>query len=304
MSDGPLAALDVIEKVTGERRVNVLGFCIGGILVTAMLAWLAARDEDDRIASATTLATLVDFTDVGEIGVFIDREQLESLRQHVARLGYLESYHLQDMFAKLRENDLIWSFHQSNYLMGEKPRAFDLLFWNADSTHLPAAMLTWYLEKIYLENGLRRPGFLEMNGTPIDISKIRTPCFVFASKEDHIAPWPSVYPATQLFGGNTTFVLGASGHIAGVINPPAAQPKYGYWAGEEYPPEPEAWLQRAQFTKGSWWPVWGEWLEALDSDDLVDARTPGGGVLPPLEDAPGSYVLGPSRPPVEAAAAE
>jgi polyhydroxyalkanoate synthase len=288
---GPLAALNAIEAATGEKKINILGFCIGGILVTATLAWLAAR-KDDRIASATTLATMVDFTDVGEIGVFIDNDRLVALREHMKDTGYLENHHLQDMFSMIRENDLIWSFHVMNYLMGKKPPAFDLLFWNADSTRLPAAMLLWYLEKIYIENGLRKPGHLSLDGTPIDISRIRTPCFVLATKEDHIAPWTSVYPTARLLGGEVRFVLGGSGHIAGVINPPADRPKYGYWTRDDYPEATEEWLAGATYTEGSWWPYWAEWLEAKDRAKRVPARHPGVRDLAVIENAPGSYVLG------------
>lgn len=207
---GPLAALDAMETATGQREFDTLGFCIGGILVTATLAYMAAK-KDKRIKTATTLATMVDFTDVGEIGVFIDRDRLEVLRNHMADKGYLENHHLQDMFSMIRENDLIWSFHVMNYLMGRKPPAFDLLFWNGDSTRLPAEMLLWYLEKIYIENGLRKPGHLTMDGVPIDIGKIDIPFYVLATKEDHIAPWRSIYPTTGLLGGPTTFVLGGPG---------------------------------------------------------------------------------------------
>ena len=232
MKLGPLAALDAMEKDSGEKKFDILGFCIGGILVTATVALLAAR-KDKRIATATTFATMVDFTDVGEIGVFIDRDRLKVLRTHMKEKGYLENHHLQDMFSMIRENDLVWSFHVMNYLMGRKPPAFDLLFWNGDSTRLPAAMLLWYLEKIYIENGLRKPGHLTLDGTPIDLRKIEVPFFVLATREDHIAPWTSVYPTAHLLGGEVKFVLGGSGHIAGVINPPVARPKYGYWLRDD-----------------------------------------------------------------------
>ncbi len=288
---GPLAALDAIRDATGEETVNILGFCIGGILVTATLAVLAARGQADRIGAATTLATMVDFTDVGEIGVFIDDDRLKALRAHMKDIGFLENHHLQDMFAMIRENDLVWSFHVMNYLMGRKPPAFDLLYWNSDSTRLPAAMLLWYLEKIYIANGLRQPGYLDLDGTPIDLGQIKTPMFVLATKEDHIAPWTSVFPTTGLVGGEIRFVLGGSGHIAGVINPPAERPKYGYWTGEGYEAGPEAWLSQAKFTEGSWWPAWAEWLEAKDTAEQVKARVPGRGKLKVIEDAPGSYVL-------------
>ncbi len=298
MTHGPLAALTAIEQLTGEPQVDILGFCIGGILVTATLAYLAAKGEADRIGSATTLATMVDFTDVGEIGVFIDRERLEALRKHMADIGYLENHHLQDMFSMIRENDLVWSFHVMNYLMGRRPPAFDLLYWNSDSTRLPAAMLLWYLEKIYIENGLRKPGHLTMDGVPIDISKIRTPCFVLATKEDHIAPWTSVYPTTHLLGGDVKFVLGGSGHIAGVINPPAERAKYGYWTRDDYPADPQDWLAGASFTGGSWWPCWAEWLESKSDAEQVPARVPGAKVgrrkAPTIiEPAPGSFVVAP-----------
>ena len=290
MKEGPLAAIDAIEQATGESRINILGFCIGGILVTATLAWLAAKGED-RIATATTLATMVDFKDVGEAGVFVDREQLERIRGHVSKTGALEGHHLKDMFSMLRENDLIWSFHVMNYLMGRRPPPFDLLYWNADSTRLPARMLTWYLEKIYIENALREPGGLTLDGTPLDIGKIAVPAFVLATKEDHIAPWRSVYPAARLFGGEVTFVLGGSGHIAGVINPPADKPKYGYWTGTPYPDDPEAWLKGAEHAEGSWWPFWASWLEKRDRAKQVPARVPGEGGLEVLCDAPGTYVM-------------
>ncbi|WP_413874490.1 PHA/PHB synthase family protein [Albidovulum sp.] len=286
---GPLAALDAMEAATGEKKVDILGFCIGGILVTATAALLAAR-KDKRIATATTFATMVDFTDVGEIGVFIDRDRLKVLRQHMKEKGYLENHHLQDMFSMIRENDLVWSFHVMNYLMGRKPPAFDLLFWNADSTRLPAAMLLWYLEKIYIENGLRNPGHLTLDGTPIDLGRIEVPFFVLATKEDHIAPWTSVYPTAHLLGGEVKFVLGGSGHIAGVMNPPAGRPKYGYWLHDGYPERPADWLAGAEHHAGSWWPEWVAWLDAHSSGKTVPARVPGAGGLKPIEDAPGSYV--------------
>ena len=286
---GPLAALDVMETATGQKEFDALGFCIGGILVTATLAYMAAK-KDKRIKTATTLATMVDFTDVGEIGVFIDRERLEVLRNHMAEKGYLENHHLQDMFSMIRENDLIWSFHVMNYLMGRKPPAFDLLYWNSDSTRLPAAMLLWYLEKIYIENGLRKPGHLTMDGVPIDISKIDIPFYVLATKEDHIAPWRSIYPTTGLLGGKTTFVLGGSGHIAGVINPPGKRQKYGYWTNDSYPADPNGWLASAEKHAGSWWPHWANWIEGHSAAKKVPAYDPDKGGLTPIEPAPGSYV--------------
>lgn len=289
MTLGPLAALDAIRDITGEEKANILGFCIGGILVTATLAYLAGIG-DDRVNSATTLATMVDFKDVGEIGVFIDENRLEVLRAHMEEKGYLEAYHLQDMFSMLRENDLIWSFFEANYLRGRKPRAFDLLYWNSDSTRLPAAMLLWYLKEIYLENRLRQPGGLEMNGIKIDLSKIETPVFVLATSEDHIAPWTSIYPATQILGGEVEFVLGGSGHIAGVINPPAERAKYGFRKSDGYPPEPAGFLKAANETPGSWWPYWAGWLEVKDGKTVAPRKPAKRGRYKSIEPAPGSYV--------------
>lgn len=289
MTDGPLAALDVIRDITGEEKANILGFCIGGILVTAMLAYLAGIG-DDRVASATTLATMVDFENVGEIGVFVDDDRLESMRHHMAEKGYLDAHHLQDMFSMLREKDLIWSFVESNYLRGKKPRAFDLLSWNSDSTRLPSAMLLWYLEKVYLQNGLRTPGALELKGVSIDITKIKTPCFILATQLDHIAPWRSVYPATDFLGGEVEFVLGGSGHIAGVINPPAERAKYGYLTSTTYPASPDEFEAQADQHEGSWWPHWAGWLEARETRKVPARKPANKGKFKAIEAAPGSYV--------------
>lgn len=289
MTLGPLAALDAMRDITRQEKANILGFCIGGILVTATLAYLAGIG-DDRINAATTLATMVDFTDVGEIGVFIDENRLEVLRGHMEEKGYLDAYHLQDMFSMLREKDLIWSFFEANYLRGAKPRAFDLLYWNSDSTRLPAAMLLWYLKEVYLENRLRRPGGLVMNGVEIDLGKITTPCFILATQEDHIAPWRSIYPSTQLFSGDVEFVLGGSGHIAGVINPPASRPKYGYRTARSYPQSPDGFLAQSEAHEGSWWPHWAEWLEKRDGKQVAARKPPIRGRYKRIEAAPGSYV--------------
>ena len=287
MLEGPLAALDAIEQATGEREVNVLGFCIGGILMVATLAYLAAKG-DARVKSATFLATMVDLKDIGEVSVFIDEEQLRSLEEHVAKKGYLEGHHMAEMFNMMRENDLIWSFVVNNYLLGRDPMPFDLLYWNADSTRLPATMLVTYLRKIYQDNGLMKPGHLVLDGVPIDIGKIETPCYVLATKDDHIAPWVSSYPATRSFAGPVRFVLGASGHIAGVINPPGAN-KYCYWTNAKTPATPAEWFASAERHEGSWWPDWGKWL-TRKAGPTVPSRQPGDGALAPIEEAPGSYV--------------
>jgi polyhydroxyalkanoate synthase len=285
--EGPLAALDAIEQATGEREVNLLGFCIGGILTAAALAYLTAKGAD-RITSATFLATLFDFKDVGEVAVFIDDEQLARMEKHIADKGYLEGHHMADMFNMMRENDLIWSFVVNNYLLGREAPPFDLLYWNSDATRLPATMLMFYLRKVYQQNLLMQPGGLSLAGVPIDLSKVTTPAYIVATKEDHIAPWRSCYPGTQVLAGRRRFVLGASGHIAGIVNPPAAG-KYAYWTNTRLPADPDAWLAGATPRAGSWWSDWGPWL-ARRAGKKVPARRPGDGKFAPLEDAPGSYV--------------
>ncbi len=287
MLEGPLAALDQIKNATGETSVNILGFCIGGILVEALLAWMSARG-DSRIKSATLLATMLDFRNVGEVSVFIDDEMIESLENHVKEKGYLEGRHMALMFSMMRENDLIWSFVVNNYLMGRDPVPFDLLYWNSDSTRLPATMLLYYLKNIYQENGLIKPGYLKINGEKIDVRKIKTPTYVLATKEDHIAPWVSCYPVTQMFSGEVRFVLGGSGHIAGIINPPSAG-KYNYRTYSKYPSDPMVWFEKSKEHPGSWWQDWNKWL-LKKSGGMVNPRRPGEGKLAPLEDAPGSYV--------------
>ena len=287
MHSGPLAALDAIAEATGESGVNILGFCIGGILTASTLAWMAAQG-DNRIASATFLATMFDFSDVGETSVFVDEEQVARIEKHAAEKGYLEGRHLANMFSLMRENDLIWSFVVANYLMGRDPIPFDLLFWNADSTHLPANMLAYYLRRFYLENGLATPGKIVLDGVPIDLGKIRAPCYIFATRDDHIAPWPACHAGAGMIGAPTEFLLGGSGHIAGVINPPAAE-KYGYWSSGSDSADSDAWLASATRRPGSWWTHWSEWLNQHRNGE-APARQPGDGKLEPLEDAPGSYV--------------
>ncbi|MGI9416541.1 MAG: class I poly(R)-hydroxyalkanoic acid synthase [Geminicoccaceae bacterium] len=286
--EGPLDAMAAIEKATGEKTINILGFCIGGILVSTLLGHLAATGKSERIGSATFLTSLFDFQDVGEARVFIDEEQIEEIERHVAETGYLEGHHMADMFSMMRENDLIWSFVVNNYLMGREPMAFDLLYWNADSTRLPAAMLVFYLKAFYQENRLRQPGGLTLAGTPIDLASVKTPTYLMAAKDDHIAPWKSCYPGTQLFAGPKKFVLAASGHVAGVVNPPAAK-KYGHWTNARLPEGADDWLEGAKWHDGSWWPDWYRWL-ARRSGKKIAARVVGAGRLKPIEPAPGSYV--------------
>ena len=286
MLEGPLAALAAIESATGERNVNTIGYCLGGTLLASTAAYLAAKG-DDRIASATYFATLVDFTDVGDMAVFIDEEQLVSLERRMQERGYLESQDMATAFNMLRANDLIWSFVVDNYLLGKEQMPFDLLFWNSDSTRMPAAMHSFYLRKMYQQNLLAKPCGISLAGTPIDLSKIRTPTFILSAREDHIAPWKSTYAATRLYSGPVKFVLSTSGHMAGVISAPGS--KCGHWANDNLPPSPDEWFAGATPHLGSWWPVWDEWVTQLDSD-RVPAREPGGGKLTTIEDAPGFYV--------------
>ena len=290
MLEGPLAALAAIERATGEREVNVVGYCLGGILLSALAAWLTAKD-DTRLASTTYLATMVDFSDVGAVGVFIDEDGLPALESAISARGYLSGQQVADTWRAVRANDLIWSFYVNNYLLGKEPPALDLLFWNCDPTNMPAAMHTFFMRHMYVGNRLREPGGLTLAGEPIDVTRITTPSYVLSTVEDHIAPWKTAYATTRLFAGPVEFVLGASGHIAGVINPPAKK-KYGYRTGSETPSSPEAWLAAAHEHEGSWWPHWERWLEPFGGGE-VPARVPGAGGLDAIEDAPGSYVMRP-----------
>jgi polyhydroxyalkanoate synthase len=287
MLEGPLAALDAMEKATGEPDANVIGYCLGGTLLACTLAYMAAK-KDTRVASATFFASLVDFKEPGELGVFIDEEQLAALEERMNEKGYLEGTAMATTFNMLRANDLIWSFVVNNYLLGKDPFPFDLLYWNSDSTRMPAAMHSFYLRNMYQANKLIQPGGLTLAGTPIDLRKIKTPAYIISTREDHIAPWPATYAATQLYQGPVRFVLGASGHIAGIVNPPAAN-KYSYWTSDKCPPDAQAWLASATENPGSWWPDWAKWI-AKSGGAKVAARKPGDGKLKPLEDAPGSYV--------------
>ncbi|TWB83066.1 polyhydroxyalkanoate synthase [Nitrospirillum amazonense] len=287
MVEGPLAALDAIKDATGEEGVNAIGYCIGGTLLSGTLAYMAAK-KDARIKSAMYLVTLTDFTDVGELSVFIDEEQLGALESRMKSRGYLDGQSMATTFNMLRSNDLIWSFVVNNYLLGKDPFPFDLLYWNSDSTRMPPAMHSFYLRNMYQKNLLVRPGGITLKGVPIDLRTIKTPTFMLSTREDHIAPWKSTYAATQLYGGPVKFVLAASGHIAGVVNPPAAN-KYSHFLNDALPASPDDWLAGTTQVPGSWWPVYADWLKQY-AGPQVPARTPGDGKLKPIEDAPGSYV--------------
>jgi len=286
--EGPLSALEAIERATGERVVDVLGYCLGGTLTACLLAYLAARGER-RIGRATFLTTMLDFAEPGELGVFIDERQLELLERHMAQRGCLEAHHMQRVFALLRANDLVWSFFVQNYLLGRESPPFDLLHWNADGTRMPYAMHRFYLRSLYLENRLVEPGAVRLLGVPIDLGRIRDPAYFLSTREDHIAPWRSTYAGARRLAGPVRFVLGGSGHIAGVVNPPEAR-RYGYWTRAALPADPDTWLSGARFRPGSWWPHWLAWLRRGGGGRTVPARRPGEGGLRPIEPAPGRYV--------------
>ncbi|MCW5747107.1 MAG: class I poly(R)-hydroxyalkanoic acid synthase [Alphaproteobacteria bacterium] len=289
MLEGPLAALDAIEKAIGVRHVTAIGYCIGGTLMAATLAWMAAKN-DERIAACTFFTAQVDFTDAGELTVFTDEEQISNIEAMINKRGYMDGSEMATTFNLLRANDLIWSFVVNNYLLGKDPLPFDLLFWNSDATRLPAAMHSYYLRNMYQRNLLVQPGGITLAGVPIDLRQVRIPCYIQAGREDHIAPLKSVYKITQVFSGPVRFMLAGSGHIAGVVNPPRAN-KYQHWLNDtpRNPPTVEEWIAGATEHKGSWWHDWDKWLSAL-SGPKVPARDPARGGLPALEDAPGSYV--------------
>jgi len=287
MLEGPVAAIDAIAAATGERTVNIIGYCIGGTLLGCALAWMAAKRRK-RVASATFLTAMLDFAEAGELSVFIDEEQLDLLEKHMGEKGFLESRHMSKVFNLMRANDLIWSFHVNNYLMGKDPPPFDLLHWNADSTRMPAMMHGFYLRNMYHRNLLRAAGGITLDGVPIDLGRIAVPAYFLSTREDHIAPWRSTYAGARLLKGPVRFVLAASGHIAGVVNPPGGS-KYGHWVNPALPADPEAWFAAAESRDGSWWPDWQAWVEP-HGGGRVPARAPGAGKLPALEDAPGSYV--------------
>jgi polyhydroxyalkanoate synthase len=287
MTLGPLTAMDAIERQTGERELTTIGYCLGGTLTACLLSYLAAHG-DERIKAATFFTAMTDFSEAGELSVFIDDEQLELIEAHMRETGYLEARHMQQVFNLMRANDLIWSFVVNNYLLGREPMAFDLLYWNSDSTRMPYMMHSFYLRNMYQKNLLVEPGAITLKGVPIDLSRIRTPSYFLSTREDHIAPWRATYRGSRYFGGPVRFVLGGSGHIAGVINPPPST-KYGFWTNGRRPADPETWLASAIHHEGSWWPDWHQWLSKR-SGRMVPARDPANGPLQPIEDAPGSYV--------------
>jgi polyhydroxyalkanoate synthase len=286
MREGPLEALDVIKDVTGENQVNAIGYCVGGTLMAVTLAWMASKG-DTRIASATFFAAQVDFTHAGDLMVFVDEDQLKTLEKSMAERGYLEGKKMATAFNMLRSNDLIWPYVISNYLKGKQPYPFDLLYWNSDSTRMPAANHSFYLRNCYLENKLSK-GQMVIDNVRLDLGKVSVPVYNLATREDHIAPAKSAFLGSKFFGGPVKFVLAGSGHIAGVVNP-AGKPKYQYWTGGDPLGTLDKWIEKATEHPGSWWPDWIEWIKAQERA-TVPARPPGSATYRPSEDAPGSYV--------------
>jgi polyhydroxyalkanoate synthase len=287
MKSGPLAAMDAIEQATGELKVHTMGYCVGGTLLASTLAWLAEKRRV-RVTSATFLAAQVDFTHAGDLLVFVDEDQISALERDMQAAGVLDGGKMAMAFNMLRSNDLIWSYVVSNYLKGQPPSSFDLLHWNSDATRMPAANHSYYLRNCYLENRLSA-GTMVLDNTLLDLSKVKVPVYNLATREDHIAPAESVLYGSQFFGGPVKYVLSGSGHIAGVVNPPSSG-KYQFWTNDNIKDVTLAdWLKGAEEHKGSWWPDWRQWLETIDAEE-VPARAVGVAALPPIEDAPGSYV--------------
>jgi polyhydroxyalkanoate synthase len=283
MKSGIFAALDAIETATGEREVNAIGYCLGGTLLASTLAWMAKRG-DDRIKTATFFVCMLDFQEAGELGVFIDEAQLQSMEDKMKERGFLEGADMAATFNMLRANDLIWSFVVNNYLLGNEPFPFDLLYWNSDATRMPARMHSFYLRNMYQQNLLCKPDGVTLEGETLDLGRIKVPAYFLSTREDHIAPWRSTYRGAKLLGGENRFVLAASGHIAGVVNPPDGG-KYNHWTNETLPETAQEFLETATEMAGSWWPDWNRWVVA-HGGERVPARVPAEGI----EAAPGSYV--------------
>lgn len=300
---GPIEAIRVVREISGAETINALGFCVGGTILSTALAVLAARGARlgeprssayQPVQSLTLLTTLLDFADTGILDIFVD-EAAAQLREMTIGAdapggpGLLAGQELATTFSFLRPNELVWNYVVGNYLKGESPPAFDLLYWNGDSTNLPGPMYCWYLRHTYLQNELKLPGRLTVCGEKIDLAAVRAPVFVYASREDHIVPWTSAYASTQIFQGERRFVLGASGHIAGVVNPPAKR-KRSHWTNPDLPPDPQAWFDGATEHPGSWWTVWSDWLAGHGGKTVAAPKSPGSRRHRPIEPAPGRYV--------------
>ncbi len=285
---GVVDTIKVIQEITGQDKINALGFCVGGTILSTALAALAAKGQHP-VASLTLMTTLLDFSVPGVLGVFIDEEQVAKREQAIGKGGLLKGQELATTFSLLRPNDLVWNYVVNNYLKGQHPPAFDLLYWNGDGTNLPGPMYVWYLRHLYLQNELRIPSRLTSLGETIDLGRLRMPTYVFGAKEDHIVPWSAAYLNTGLVGGPVRFVLGASGHIAGAINP-ASKNKRSFWTGETIKPTAEDWLKQAEEHPGSWWIDWRNWLSQFSTKQQKAPLALGNRKYQPIEPAPGSYV--------------
>ncbi|MGL1834562.1 PHA/PHB synthase family protein [Rhodocyclaceae bacterium SMB388] len=288
LQKGPLEALDVVRAVTRVKKPNVLGFCVGGTILSSALAVARGKGEDP-VESVTLMTTLLDFAEAGELGCLVDEASVAAREAAIGKGGLLKGQELANVFSALRANDLIWQYVVGNYLKGKKPQAFDLLYWNSDSTNLPGPFLTWYLRNMYLENSLRVPGKLKMLGVKVDLGKVDAPAYLLAAREDHIVPWKSAYHARPLLGGETTFVLAASGHIAGAINP-ASKNRRSYWTHATNIADPDEWLEGANEQQGSWWLHWIDWLKARGGKQIAARGKAGNARYKPIEPAPGRYV--------------
>ncbi len=288
IEQGVLKAFNIVKEIRQTRKLNAVAWCVGGTLLATTLAVLAAR-KDKTVASATFFTTLLDFSEPGELGIFIDEEQVADREKYVEKAGMLSGKDLSLLFSMLRSNDLIWSYVVNNYLKGRQPVPFDILYWNSDPTNLPANMYVSYIQNMYMENKLVQPDVLEFCGEKIDLSKIKTPSYFLCAVEDHIAPWKATFKTRNLFSGEVEFVLGASGHIAGVINP-ASKNKRHYWVNGNETNDADHWLETAERKQGSWWPNWDQWLKAQGGSDTVAPKKPGNKAYPVIEPAPGRYV--------------
>jgi polyhydroxyalkanoate synthase len=286
MREGFLEAVQAVQDATGAEKINTIGYCIGGTMVAAALGYMAAKN-DNRVNAATFFTTQVDFEKAGDLRVYVDDEQVKWIEQRMEEKGYLAGSRMADAFNLLRSNDLIWSYVINNYMLGKEPMPFDLLYWNADSTRMPAGVHSFYLRECYMANKLAQ-GKMILDGVHIDLRKVKVPVYNLAARDDHIAPLPSVFKVGQFFGGETKLVVSGSGHIAGVVNPPEAR-KYKYWTNDAPAENLENWFKTATEHEGSWWPDWADWITTR-SGDKVSAPVPGDGKLEVLEDAPGSYV--------------
>ena len=287
IQEGVLRAMDAVEQATDEHELNAIGYCVGGTLLATATAHLK-EVGDNRVKSTTYFATLLDFSDPGEIGVYLNEQMVQTLEHYIDKVGYYDGRFIALSYSSLKENNLVWSYFVNNYLKGEQPMPFDLLYWNSDSTNLPATMYKYYLREMYINNHLCEPKALTIAGTPIDLTRVDTPSMFISTQQDHIALWKSTYAGFRLFSGEKHFVLGQSGHIAGIINPPESG-KYGYYLNESDADSPEEWFEETDFHKGSWWPHWQSWVSRFQGEEVAQ-RIPGDGKLEVIEPAPGSYV--------------